>query len=274
MDTFDYHKLTNTNGNELIRLSSDVQRFVRWSLVNKLPASFHLYLKRGKTLFINDEVLYLGEIKDYETLNFKYDTLREGDLLIVLFKYINTNNFSKHSNYLAMQPYSIRSFQRTVFIGDTVYNEEGAATASYLSSYEDLPGVWIHNELLFPLNIYYKGQLVSQLGPYDGMTYQGGSAATIWFDDQRRGLKFDSPISIEFATGNPSVDGIGKQKRFSVYLYDNKMRNIYVGVINGNHNGPPPDTFSYSVDQPTFTGLTYYIPTGNGTSVPTNPIDF
>ena len=267
--TFDYRRLAGMMSDELIHASTVAQRNVIWKFNNKLPSDFHLYVKPGYTLMVNDVVNYLGKLPANGTLKFAPDTFKTGDLLIVVFKHLDQSDLSAgYKNYQAMQPYSLREFQKEVNIGDVVYDGGSVTPSSYLSSSSSLPGVWIHNELLFPLDIYYDGQLVSQIGAYDGMTYQGGSMASIWFDNQRQGLKFEAPITLAYSI--PKTPGTSRLL-FSVFLFDNKMRNMYVGVINGNTDGPPPDTFAYSIDRPVHTGITYYIPIGNGQSRATNP---
>lgn len=267
--SFQYRRLASTVGDELRHASTVAQKNVIWKFNNKLPSDFHLYMKPGSTLMVNDIVYDMGKLPGDGTLKFAADTFKTGDLLIVLFKHLDQNDLAAgYKNYQAMQPYSLREFQKEINIGDAVYTGQGHSPSEYLSPFNALPGVWIHNKLLFPLNIYYEGHLVSQLGAYDGMTYLGGSRATIWFDNQRMGLGFESPIT--FAYSIPESEGTS-EFLYTVFLFDNKMRNISVGVINGNPDGPPPDTVAYSIDKPVHTGITYYIPTGNGQSRATNP---
>nr|QBK85448.1 MAG: hypothetical protein LCMAC101_00350 [Marseillevirus LCMAC101] len=214
----------------------------------------------------DDVVDYWGKLPANKTVKFAPDAFKDGDLLMVVYKYLNPNDLSKGGkNYQAMQSYFLREFRKEINIGDVVY--EGTMTI-YHSSESALPGIWIHNQLLFPLNIYYGGHLVSQIGAYDGMNYLGGSRASIWFDNQRQGLAFDAPITLAYSL--PESEGTS-EFLFSVFLYDAKMKNMIVGVINGNPDGPPPGNAVYSIDEPVYTGITYYIPIGNGKSRATNP---
>ncbi len=269
--SFQYNLLASTVGDELRHASTVAQKNVIWKFNNKLPSDFHLYMKPGPTLMMNDVVYDLGKLPANGTLKFAHNTFKTGDLLIVLFKHLDQNDLAAgYKNYQAMESYSLREFQKEINIGDAVTSFT-SLPSEYLSPFNALPGVWIHNRLLFPLNIYYDGHLVSQLGAYDGMTYLGGSRATIWFDNQRRGLEFEAPITLAYSI--PESEGTS-EFLYTVFLYDNKMRDIYIGVINGNQDGPPPDTVAYSIDRPVHTGITFYPATGAGRSRETNPYGF
>ena len=267
-----YRRLAGLVGDELRHASVVAQTNVIWKFNNKLPSDFHLYMKPGSTLMVNDVVYGLGKLPANGTLKFAADTFKTGDLLIVLFKHLDQHDLAAgYKNYQAMQSYSLREFQKEINIGDVVYTGNSLTPSIGLSPFNPIPGIWIHNELLFPLNIYYGGNLVSQIGAYDGMTYMGGSRASIWFDNQRQGLGFEAPLTLAYSI--PESEG-GAELLFTVFLYDNKMRNIYIGVINGNPDGPPPDTVAYSIDKPVHTGITFYTPTGNSQTRATNPYGF
>jgi len=270
--SFEYRRLAGLMGDELRRASAAAQKNLAWKFNNRLPSDFHLYLKRGPTLMLNDVVRDLGKLPANGTLKFAHDAFKTGDLLIVLFKHLDQTDLSAgYKNYQAMQPYSLREFQKDINIGDVVTSSSNNDTSQNLSPFNALPGLWIHNRLLFPLNIYYGGRLVSRIGAYDGMTYLGGSRASMWFDNQRMGLGFDQPVTLAYSI--PESKGTSEYL-YTVFLYDNKMRDIHVGVINGNSSGPPPDTSAYSIDAPVHTGITYYVPAGNGRTRATNPYGF
>lgn len=267
-----YRQLAGLTGDELRRASIIAQTNINWKFINKLPSDFHLYVKPGSTLMVNDVVYGLGKLPASGTLKFAHDTFKTGDLLIVLFKHLDQHDLAAgYKNYQAMQPYSLREFQKEINVGDVVYTDNSLTSSASISAFNPISGIWIHNELLFPLNIYYGGNLVSQVGAYDGMSYLGGSRASMWFDNQRQGLGFEAPLTLAYSL--PESEG-GTEILFTVFLYDNKMRNIHVGVINGNPSGPPPDTVAYSIDEPVHTGITFYTPTGNGQSRATNPYGF
>jgi len=264
--TFEYRRLAGLMSDELRRDSAMAQKNIIWKFNNKLPTDFHLYVKPGYTLGVNDLVDYWGKLPANGTVKFAPDAFKTGDLLIVVFKYLNKNDLAKgYQNYQAMQAYSLLEYQKEINIGDVVTDDSSSITHG---TGNPIPGVWIHNQLLFPLNLYYGGHLVSQLGAYDGLNYLGGSEATIWFDNQRKGLAFDAPITISYSL--PESAGISETP-FSVFLYDVQIKNMFVGVINGNPAGPGPGGASYSIDEPVHTGITYYIPIGDGKSRATNP---
>ena len=270
-ESFQYNRLAGMVGDKLRHDSTVTQENVNWKFNNILPSDFHLYMKPGSSLMVNDVVYDIGKLPANGSLQFAHNTFNDGDLLIVLFKHLDQKDLAAgYKNYQAMEPYSLRGFQKKINIGD-VATSFTSTPSEYLSPYNALPGVWIHNRLLFPLNIYYGGKLVSQLGAYDGMTYMGGSRATIWFDNRRMGLDFEAPITLAYSL--PESEGTSEYL-YTVFLYDNKMRDIYVGVINANPDGPPPDTTNYSIDRPVHTGITFYPATGVGRSRETNPYGF
>lgn len=270
-ESFQYNRLAGTIGDKLRHASSVAQDNVNWKFNNVLPNDFHLYVKPGPTLMVNDMVYDMGKLPANGSVQFAPDTFKTGDLLIVLFKHLDQKDLSAgYKNYQAMEPYSLREYQKEINIGDVVTSFT-TSPSEYLSPYNAIPGVWIHNRLLFPLNIYYGGHLVSQLGAYDGMSYQGGSRATIWFDNAGMGLDFEAPLTIAYSI--PEEKGTSEYM-YTVFLYDNKMRDIYVGIVNGNQAGPPPDTVNYSIDRPVHTGITFYPATGAGRSRVTNPYGF
>ena len=133
------------------------------------------------------------------------------------------------------------------------------------TSNSDIRGITIKNCLPIPLDIYYKGNLIAQVFGYNGLGYKGGGASTIYFDNDRRGLNFMDEITFKY-----SLPGKEGKCLFSVILDDEMCNEMFVGVVSGGFLGPDPDNSIYSVDEPTYNGVTYYISNGNYESVATN----
>ncbi len=250
---FKYDHLEYTIGDVLKDRSKEVQKFNPWRIKNMLPTEFHLFYNPPFT----KTSVYIGVIRPQASLDFNHSKFSDGGSLSVMFK-------SKKKFYLAMPVHILRSNQKYIKLGDVVYRSSGGGR-EHFTSYADISGLMLHNELMFPLNIFFKGNLVGVIGARDGMTYLGGSAASRYIDNNRAGYRLGDKITFGY-----SMEG-NKDTLFTITLTDNHVHHVYIGKIDAGYFQNYPDTYAYSVDYPPQTGYTYYRPIGRYNSIATNP---
>ena len=255
---FNYDRIKETPDSVFRNHSKFVQRNHPWTIQNLLPSRFNLYYQPQ----FSTKTEFLGKIESQEKKTFPPSKFTDGGKLIVMYPWIRQNGLQEET--LAMPPHVFQSQWKNIKIGDVVYRSWDGGR-QYFTSYADFSGIMLHNELMFPLNVYYKGNLVGQLGARDGMTYLGGSGASLYFDNDRDGLNIGDKLTFGYSMpGNSSL-------MFTVTLNDNHAYHVYVGKISVGEPELMPDRYAYNVNTPTVTGYTYYIPIGRYNSVPTDP---
>ena len=232
-------KLIWQNGDVQRNVSKNTNVWINWRLINKLSLTIEVLVEKLGTKYPQ----HLIKLASGEEKEIPVDILSEGDIL-----YACVNIQGRHPLLL---PYTIRNVWKMITFGAITYSSDGGHNEVQASNW-DLRGIWIHNKMFAPLNIYYKGRLAAQIGSYNGTTYLGGGASTIYFDNDREGFKFGDEISFSL-----SVPGM-EQKRMKVILNDIECLSIFVGEVSGGIWGPNPDFGVYNVNKPSYTGITYY----------------
>lgn len=149
--------------------------------------------------------------------------------------------------YPVMEPYTSRSFQRHILFGTAVCE---TGYKSY-SGVNDMSGVWLHNCIRIPLFVYYQGDIVAKIQAYDGKSYKGGSAASLFFTNNAMGLKVGSEISFSYALKKPS-------RSFKVMITNENITDIFLGKISGGEDEIFSDNAIYRVNSPNILGIKYY----------------
>ena len=212
---------------------------------------------------VNQNSRFLTTLKSGEQKGFSYDTLHDGDQIMVCYR-------TKDGLVPFLLPYKVRNFWKKITIGAVEYSSDGGQ-AEVQASFWDMRGIWIHNMTFSPMNIYYKNRLSAQIFAYNGTGYMGGGASTIYFDNDREGLKLGDELSFSF-----SVNGM-ETKKMVVILDDIECLSIYVGSVLGGSTqsrtivgrrgdsaitpeawGPEQDFGVFRVGRPSYTGVTYY----------------
>ena len=121
-----------------------------------------------------------------------------------------------------LEKYVLDPKYKKILVGTAVY-DIGGPGQNFHNLYADIPGIHIINHFPFPVNIYYKGNLAAQVEKYDGLTYQGGSWATVYFNNTGDGFRFMDVISFEKYNG-PFL--------YSIQLIDTHIQNIHIGVMS------------------------------------------
>lgn len=249
---FDYNRLRDTMDDVLRDRSRYKQRNDPWILTNMLPTKLKLYHSpqfTGKTL-------YLCGLRPHQTKVFPPKKFEDGDKLLVMYE-------GKEAEHQIMPTHTFQSQWKRLRLGDVLYRSWDGGR-QYFTSYADLSGLMLHNHLLFPLNVYFKGNLIGQMTGYDGMTYLGGSGASLYVDNDRDGFRLGDQLTFGYSfPGN-------EETLFTVTLTDNHAYHVHIGKIGVGQPNPEPDTYAYSVNLPPQTGYTYYVPIGRYNSVPTN----
>lgn len=122
---------------------------------------------------------------------------------------------------LLLEKYVLDPKYKKVLVGTATY-DIGGPGGNFHNLYADIAGVHIINHFPFPVNIYYKGNLAAQVGKYDGLTYQGGSWATVYFNNTGDGFRFGDVVSFWKYNG-PFL--------YSVQFNDTHIQNIHIGVM-------------------------------------------
>jgi len=239
------------------RLTSDVKAVRKpWTFESYLPDKVLLY-HRTKS----GHAERLGTLNPKETVSRTRSNaapLQIGDTIEVVYE-------SNGNGYLMMPPYTLHPHWRDVKVGTVTYESAGGGR-EYSVSFADISGVMIHNNLLFPLDVYHLPRdtdtrtLVAQVEAYDGVSYMGGSRANVYYDNSREGLRLGDRLAFVFNLPD-------RKPVMTITLTDNHMYHINVGVIDAGYDDYAPDTYGYSVDRPVQTGITYYDASGS----PTNP---
>jgi len=251
---FDYDRLSYTIDSVLRDDSRYNQRNKPWVIQNMLPTEFLLYYSPQ----FSGESISLGSIRPQDTKVFPPKKFETGDKLYVMYR-----SKSEGKNYMAMLPHTFQSQWKRIKIGDVVYRSWDGGR-QYFTSFADISGLMLHNDLLFPLNVYFKGNLIGQMTGYDGMTNLGGSGASLYVDNDREGFRLGDQLTFGYSMED------NKDILFTITLKDNHAYHVHIGKISVGEPENLPDTYAYSVNVPPQTGYTFYVPIGRYNSVATN----
>jgi hypothetical protein len=219
-----------------------------WEIRNTFPVQLDLYVQKAWT----ENVSFLSVIHPKQKIKLHPSALKEDDKLIVFYK---GRPFTDE--------FTIRSFEKLITIGAIGYSS-GPGAREFTASQSDIAGVRLINRCSVPLNFYYKGNPVAQVGSYVGQTYLGGGNDSVYFDNSRQGIDMWDPISISFSLKD-------ELNWTTLILNDMMVDEIYLGIIQGTNIGPDPDTYTYNVTKPDWTGQTFYRPVGGYQTIMTNP---
>jgi len=251
---FDYFHLRGTMDDVLRDRSARMQAGDEWTITNMLPTRLELWVEKRWS----GDPKPFASIGPRETLKYSPSTFGNGDQLYTYY-------ISENGKIPFLRPYVFRDIWKNIRLGDVTYRSTDGHLQTQASNW-DMRGVWLHNKTAVPLDIYYKGRLAAQVFANDNMNYLGGSASSVYFDNDRQGLDFMDTITIKYSLPGKSV------YLYTIYLNDIQAQSINLGDVDGGIRGPDPDTFAYSVDRPVWTGITYYVPTGRYNTRATNPL--
>lgn len=246
MTTFDRFRLRATQDDILRQRSEDAQRNDPWILKSMLPNHLEVYHEP----YLSGRQFHLVTLKPYEQIQYPPDRFSTRDQLFV---YIKGEDGKLN---LFLEPYTMWNIWKYVQIGTAGYRSTDGHLQVQASNW-DLRGIMLHNKIRAPLDVYYKGNLVAQMYAYDGMTYLGGSAASVYFDNDREGLNFGDEISFRY-----SLPGEKGKFLYKIIIDDTQTQDVHIGDITGGVRGPDADNAVYRVDQPTYTGVPFYRPIG------------
>ena len=262
-----YNKYFHLKGEigDVLRAQSEVDQISDpYIITNILPTMLHMYTQKNSSEPVN----FLSEIKPRETKKFHPMQFTDGEKLYVF--YHGANN----SKIPFLESYTFRPWWKNIKLGAVTYTST-SGHGEVQASWWDMRGVWIHNKLPIPLDIYYKGRLAAQVFGYNGTDYMGGGASSIYFDNDREGLNFMDEIEFRYSLSGKETNksSYGKNNYlFKVIIDDYQCNEMFVGVISAGEWGPDPDNGIYRVDKPDYTGITYYVSTGGYQTRATNPM--
>jgi len=239
----------NFNEDRDMRIAYLARNKIPWKFINLLPYKINVYSLRAPQ---NLELIATMDANStFETDKTKKGTLlMKGDAIHVLMPTNKLNPSSLRSNqYKIARPVFLFDDSREVRIGDIVY-EDRIAFSPGIDIHHDIIGVRIHNHLLMPINIYYKGLNIAQIAGDDGTSFMAGSPNSVYLNNERFGFMIGDKLSFEFAHD--------KKKYGSVTIIDNYTSDIILGETTQHFVAAIQDMFSYRVDEPNITGLQYY----------------
>jgi len=266
----DYSRLNSTNSDRMRFESAAASKNIPWMFENYLPSKVYLYhIPQFTRLgYLLADLKPQEKIKRYRSSG---GVLKDGDTIEVF------HNLKGESFAFRMTPsYTLKANLKDIKIGTVTYSS-AAGGRENTTSFSDISGVMIHNNLMFPLNIYYqprnqgeKPNMVAQVGAYDGMTYLGGGVSNVYFDNSREGLRIGDRLAFEYSIPEHTANKYSIEsttKMFTITLTDNHIYHINVGVVNAGHDTHTPDTYAHNIDKPVLTGYTFY----DNTGAPSNP---
>lgn len=250
----DFFRLNGVNGDYIRDASAISQKLKRWRLRNLLPVDIRIYVRNANT----NNTHVLTDIPARGTHYVEPHEIRGGDELYTVY-------MDGAKPIPIMDKFTVHDFHKYIVFGAIAYAPAHEIHTKCVNS--DLNGVWIHNKFHFPIDVYYKGNLAAQIRGNNGLGYMGGGASDLFFDNDRQGLNFG-----DILTFKASLPGKLGREISSIQITDNRMAEMYVGIVNRgfviSHN---PDNAVYRIDEPVYTGITFYKTGAGYQTIPTNP---
>lgn len=245
----DYTLLSRDNGDIQRKVSSDSQKHNNWVITNFLPLDLYIYIEK----FCDNKPLhFLGVIKAKDTIVVNKDKLSEKDIL-------RTYILSNSKFYPIMNKYIIKNFAKNIKLGDVGYNSLGG-NCEFQASHSDMNGLYLRNRLNIPISVYYKGNLVVELGAYIGLSYMGGGDSDVYFDNDRSGIDFGDVLTFKF----------NDKLLYNIKIIDEQAQDLHIGIIRGNFNPRDPDNNIYRINKDVYSGVTFFQKTCGYKTKPTN----
>jgi hypothetical protein len=252
-----YFGLPNQLSDVYRRYSTASQTSEPWILRNMLP--LHLELWKEPDYLYGQKEKFLT-LKPNEVRSLSPNSIQDGDKLQVY--YLSPHNSNILMNM--MPEYTFRGFLKSVKIGAVEYTSDGGH-GGLQSTRGDMRGVWLCNRLAIPLGVIYQGNLVAELGGYNGTEYMGGGGSTLYFDNSGAGIDYGDEFAFVYSL---------KERRiplFSVTVDDDQCSTMFIGVVSTEENwARDPDNAVYKVNRPDVIDIAYYLPIGGGNSRDTN----
>lgn len=246
----DYTLLSNNNGDIQRKISSFSQKDDSWIITNLLPLDLYIYIEK----FCQTKPLhFLTVIKAKDTIVVNNDKLNEKDIL-------RTYVLSNSQFYQIMNKHIIKNYAKNIKLGDVGYHSLGG-NSEFQASHPDMNGLYLRNRLCIPITVYYKGNLVAELGPYIGLSFMGGGNSDLYFDNDRSGIDFGDILTFKF----------NDKLLYSIKIIDEQAQDLHIGIIRGNFNPRDPDNNIYRVNKNVYSGVTFFDKTCGYKTKPTNP---
>jgi hypothetical protein len=252
-NSFKYQHLAQQNSDYIRLQESYSKRNEPWYFINMLPTTLQLYLKR------DGKINFLTEMKQNQTLKLQHDLFRDYDKI---YTYYKLNN-GKLISFLPTHRLFLNS--KTVKFGAVTYSSEDGRDGGSQNGFYDIKGIWINNKLPFPIDMYYKGNLVVQFYGNKGLDYMGGGASEIYFNNGGDGLNYLDTLEFRYSMPDNS------KFLFKVIIDDVYCKKMFIGDVSSTPDAPFPDNSVYRLQEPNYTALTYFLPIGGGQSMMTNP---
>lgn len=206
------------------KMSAFAQANDRWTFINRLPFDVEL---RGVPVFTTNE-LVIAKIPAYKNISTKIyangTPLSDSDVLYV----------KNDKGVLLMPSYVLRDIWKRVDIGASSYDPLPGGYSGYVGGFapdSSITGIYVHNYFLFPVDIYYRGQMIAQVHGYDnvGPSMLGGSKSVVYINYSWDGFRLGDIITFKISGTSIIL--------YEVQLMDLFQKDIQLGVINSAHDG-------------------------------------
>jgi hypothetical protein len=240
-----YQSLSNTSGDAIQNERKECMRPLPWVIQNMLPSQFELYLIPRHCNYRTP----LGPILSRETKVFAPDKFKDGDILMVMYRWNLDNLNLKHGlpqqgtqEDHIMPNHVFHSAWKHIRLGDVNYESSRGRETKVLHS--DISGVMLNNNLHFPLDVHYNGDLAVQLQAHDGMSYMGGSGSSVFFNNGGHGLRLGDKLTFKYSMFDD------RSEMYTITLIDNYTYDINIGVIGVGEPTVLPDIRKYTFNVP------------------------
>lgn len=116
-------------------------------------------------------------------------------------------------------PYQLVGEHKTLAVGSALY-DDGGFGENFFNLQADLAGVHFTNHFPFGVQVWYKDNLVGEMGPGTGLEYFSNSTAQIYFDNAGAGLRLGDVLTIR----------AGHDLLYNLTLNDTHIQTIHLGV--------------------------------------------
>jgi hypothetical protein len=218
-----------------------------WKFENLLPYEVNVYVYTPNKIDLIGQIPPHGNISTTKSKSGM--SLKTGDEIHILKSAVPGRLTKTTKQFEIARPVWLFGDSRSVIIGDIVY-EDRVAFTNGVDIHSDMIGLRIHNHLVMPLDVYWKGLKIAQISGDDGTSFMAGSPNSVYLNNERFGFNIDDSIKFVFTQD---------QKPYAeIRLIDNFTSDIIVGQTTQKFVPAIQDMFGYRVDKPNINGMQFF----------------
>ena len=254
----DYFPVSITNANFMQSLQARSIRNDPWVFKNNSPFPLRVYYT---PMSINSISSIIDNIPPGNTYKLAANRLKDGDTIHVNI----INNIS--GTEIRLSSHILADWFKTLSLGSASYSSSGKIS-NITKLNAPINGFFVTNNFPYVCEVVHRNRTIAVIQPRDNKTFLGGSASTVYVDNDRNGFQFFDEIFIKIAGLNA----------YSIRLDDTYISKIDIGVVVPGNWGPPADIAVYGIGtvgsnsginsyaprevvlDDSWTGITYYVP--------------